>query len=56
MVYFQTKNPNSGKFLEDLGMEALGIVYIKPFEAYYGHLGYFTFCVDLVRFSGFGIM
>jgi hypothetical protein len=34
MVYFQTKNPNLGKFWEGLAVEAVGI--------FYGYLVYFT--------------
>jgi hypothetical protein len=34
MVYFQTKNPTFGKFLEGFAMEDVGI--------FYGHLFYFT--------------
>jgi hypothetical protein len=32
--YFQTENPNLGKFLEGLGMENVGM--------FYDHLEYFT--------------
>jgi hypothetical protein len=46
MVYFQTKNPNSGKFLKALNgkvlvnfMEILNILWI--FGLFYGYLGYF---------------
>jgi hypothetical protein len=60
MGYFQTKNPNLGKFLEGLAMEDYGI--------FYGHLVYFTaiwyilwplgtFCGKLVCiFSRFGML
>jgi hypothetical protein len=58
MVYFQTKNPNLGKFWRALDWKLL---------LFYGHLEQFTviwdifwpfgtFCVHLVHFSGFGIM
>jgi hypothetical protein len=30
-IYFQTKTPNSGIFLESLGMDNVGIFYIWPF-------------------------
>jgi hypothetical protein len=40
MVYFQTKNPNLGKFLMALYWKML--IYTKlPFVIFYGHLGYF---------------
>jgi hypothetical protein len=59
MVYFQTKNPNLGIFLEGLAIEDVGI--------FYGHLVYFQqfgtflwtfgiYCVTLVYFSRFGML
>jgi hypothetical protein len=60
MVYFQTKNPNLGKFWRTSGgkmlmnfmtiwniLQTFGTFYISPFG---------TFCAHLVHFSGFGIM
>jgi hypothetical protein len=46
MEYFQTKNPNSGKFLEGLAIEDVGI--------FNGHLVYFT--AILLFFAMVGII
>jgi hypothetical protein len=54
MVYFQTKNPNLGKFCTVLRMEDIGIFhgrlvylptiwnYLWPFGIFYGHLACFS--------------
>jgi hypothetical protein len=54
MGYFQTKNPNLGKFLEGLAMEDYGIFYghlvyfmdtwsiLQPFGIFYGHSAHFV--------------
>jgi hypothetical protein len=59
MVYFQTKNPNLGKFLRTLDWKML--IYImdywnilRTFGKIYDHLCS-TFGVDVEHFSGFGI-
>jgi hypothetical protein len=36
MVYFQTKNPNLGKFWRALDLKML--IFLWPFEIFYGHL------------------
>jgi hypothetical protein len=56
MVYFQTKNPNLGKFLEGLRMENVGIFYgrmeyLRPLGIFYGNL-----VVLWSIFSPFGIL
>jgi hypothetical protein len=38
MVYFQTKNPNVGKFWEGLSMEDV----LWPFGTFYGNVVYFV--------------
>jgi hypothetical protein len=43
MVYFQTKNPNLGKFWEDLAIKDVGLfyghlVYFSRFGIFYGYL------------------
>jgi hypothetical protein len=40
MVYFQSKNPNLGKFLRGLRLE--------NFDIFYGHLKYFTDIRDIL--------
>jgi hypothetical protein len=54
LVYFQTKNPNAGKFLKILihFMAIWNILQI--FGIFYDPFG--TFCVHLIHFSGFGAM
>jgi hypothetical protein len=59
MVYFQTKNPNSGKFWSPLDWKLL--IYfvaiwniLRAFGTFYDQL--LHFCVDLEHFSGFGTM
>jgi hypothetical protein len=42
-MYFLTKNPNLGIFLEGLGLENFGILYgtwiiLRPFDIFYGHV------------------
>jgi hypothetical protein len=41
MVYFQTKNPNLGKFWRVLDWKKF-ISFLWPFGTFYGYLGYFT--------------
>jgi hypothetical protein len=42
MVYFQTKNPNWGKFWRVLQWNIhIGIHIVCPFGRFYGHLVYF---------------
>jgi hypothetical protein len=50
MVYFQTKNPNWGKFWRALDWKMLS--YLCPFGIFYGQLGYFM--TILVNFCSFG--
>jgi hypothetical protein len=53
MVYFQTQNPNFGKFWEGLAMED---VYFWPFSLVDGHLVYFvaiSYIYGLEYFSPF---
>jgi hypothetical protein len=59
MDYFQTKNPNLGKFWRDLGWKIL--IYfmaiwniLRTFGIYYDHLVHFVFIWHI--FSRFGIM
>jgi hypothetical protein len=53
MVYFQTKNPDLGKFLRALEKVVIGILwpfgiyYLRPFGIFYGQL------VNLWQFSTF---
>jgi hypothetical protein len=46
MVYFQTKNPNLGKFrrvlIEDVSIFNGHLVYLRPFDIFDGHLVYFV--------------
>jgi hypothetical protein len=58
MVYFQTKNPNFGKFWRALDWEMLYIFYgnLECFTDNWDVLWSFgTFCDNLVQFSHFGI-
>jgi hypothetical protein len=44
MVYFQTKNPNLGKFWRALELKVLLFIIwsiLQPFGIFYGHLVYF---------------
>jgi hypothetical protein len=42
IAYFQTKDPNLGKFWRDLQWKILAyVVYIWPFGLFYGHMIYF---------------
>jgi hypothetical protein len=59
MVYFQTKNPNLGKFWSTLDLKML--IYFMcisnilwTFVIFYDHLAHFVFIWYI--FSGFGIM
>jgi hypothetical protein len=59
MVYFQTKNPNLGKFWTTLDWKML--IYFMAVLEYSTDIWdilrqFGTFCVHLVHFSGFGIM
>jgi hypothetical protein len=47
MVYFQTKNPNTGKILEVLAMEDSGI--------FYDHFVYFIALLYIIWSFGIGI-
>jgi hypothetical protein len=52
MVYFQTKNPILGKFLDGLRMENVGL-FCRHLEYFtYGHLIYFM----VIFFTVFGIL
>jgi hypothetical protein len=56
MVYFQTKNPNLGKFWRAFDWKKLMYFMaiwnsLQTFGDFYDH-----FCVHLVHFSGVGIM
>jgi hypothetical protein len=42
MAFFQTKNPNLGKFLEGLAMEDIGTYILRPFGLFNDHLVYFV--------------
>jgi hypothetical protein len=52
MVYFQTKNPNLGKFWRALDLQKC--IHFTDIWDLLRSLG--TFCVHLVHFSNFGIM
>jgi hypothetical protein len=59
MVYFQTKNPNLGKFWRVLAMEDAGIYYghLVNFLAFWYILwNYGIFSGHLVHFSRFGTL
>jgi hypothetical protein len=45
MVYFQTQNPNLGKFLRALHR-------LENIDIFYGHLEYFTGIWNILRTSG----
>jgi hypothetical protein len=53
MAYFQTKNPNLGKFWRDLQWNILAFLW--PFGIFYGHLVYFV-AVGYILFLLFAIV
>jgi hypothetical protein len=56
MAYFQTKNPNVGKLLEDRKFEDVGVFYVH-FGLFYRNLVYFVdFMFISYIFPRFGIL